>query len=200
MNDLIGLVSVAVALLSYVVYIYSVFRGRSKPHAISWGIWATLSGFVFFEQLANQAGPGAWVTACATLGNGAIFLIALWKGEKSIHRLDWLCLGLVILLLIFWQKLTDPTVTIGFAVAIVLLGFIPTIRKVRKNPFGESVPAFLLNSVKFGVALMALNVISFATALYPAALGVVNLLFAAFLLYEQARHRRQITEKQKRRK
>lgn len=195
MNDLIGLVAVLVAVLSYVVYIVSTLQGRSKPHAISWGIWATLSGFVFFEQVASQAGPGAWVTACATIGNGLIFLLALWKGEKSIHKLDWLCLALVILLLISWQKLTDPTVTIGFAVAIVLLGFIPTIRKVKKNPFGESVPTFLLNSVKFGVALMALDVVTLATALYPAAIGIVNLLFAVYLIYEQAFHKKHAKQK-----
>jgi MFS superfamily sulfate permease-like transporter len=198
MNDLFGIIAVAIAILSYAVYIASTLRGKAKPHAISWGVWATLSGFVFFEQLANQAGPGAWVTACAAIGNGVIFLLALWKGEKSIHRLDWLCLALVTLLLIFWQKLTDPTASIGFAVAIVLLGFIPTIRKVKKNPYGESVTAFVLNCAKFGVALLALDAFTIATALYPAAIGVVNLLFALYLLYEQAIHRKKHTKKRRR--
>ena len=191
MNDLIGALAVSIAIISYVVYIVSVLRGKSKPHAISWGIWATLSGFVFVEQLTNQAGPGAWVTLSATIGNGAIFLLALWKGEKSIHKLDWLCLALVILLLLLWQKLSDPSATIGFAVIIVMLGFIPTIRKVRKDPFGESIPTFLLSGAKFGIALLALNVFTFATALYPAAIGLVNFLFAFYLIYKQATHPKQ---------
>jgi hypothetical protein len=197
MNDLFGLIAVIVAVLSYVVYIASVFRGNAKPHAISWGIWATLSGFVFFEQLENQAGPGAWVTATATIGNGLIFLLALWKGEKSIHRLDWLCLALVALLLVFWQKLTDPAATIGFAVAIVMLGFIPTIRKVKRDPYGESITAFVLNSAKFGIALLALSSFSIATALYPAAIGLVNLLFAVYLIDQQVTHRKKTTKKRR---
>lgn len=195
MNDFIGLIAVAIALFSYVIYIASTLRGKAKPHAISWGIWAVLSGFVFFEQIANDAGPGAWVTGTAALGNGAIFLLALFRGEKSIHRLDWLCLALVGLLLVFWRELTDPSAAIGFAVAIVLLGFIPTIRKVLTHPHGESVGAFFLNGAKFGVALLALDSITWATALYPASVGLVNLAFAGYLLYRQIH-----TPKQKRRR
>lgn len=195
MNDFIGLIAVAIALFSYTIYIASTLRGKAKPHAISWGIWAVLSGFVFFEQIANDAGPGAWVTGTAALGNGAIFLLALFRGEKSIHRLDWLCLALVGLLLVFWRELTDPTAAIGFAVAIVLLGFIPTIRKVLTHPHGESAGAFFLNGAKFGVALLALDSITWATALYPAAVGFVNLAFAGYLLYRQIH-----TPKQKRRR
>lgn len=185
MNDYVGFIAVAIALLSYCLYIASTLRGKAKPHAISWGIWAVLSGFVFFEQIANQAGPGAWVTGTAAIGNGAIFLLALFRGERSIHRLDWLCLALVGVLLFFWQELTDPTAAIGFAVAIVLLGFIPTIRKIHDHPHGETVIAYFLNGAKFGVALLALNSITWATALYPAAVGFVNLAFAGYLFYRQ---------------
>ena len=70
MNELIGLISLAIAVISYSLYITHTLKGYTKPHAITWLVWGLLNGSVFFEQLAGGAGPGAWVTAAAAVAEG----------------------------------------------------------------------------------------------------------------------------------
>ncbi len=189
MNDFLGGLAIAIAIVSYSVYIAHTLQGYTKPHAISWLIWALLHGFVFFEQVEAGAGPGAWVTGASAIVNLFIFFLALFKGERRIVIFDWFCLLLVFGLFYVWSSLADPSVAIGTATVIVIIGFIPTVRKSLRNPHEETATTFALNSVKFLIALFALSTVTLTTALYPATLFVLNGAFAVYLLVVRHHHK-----------
>lgn len=182
MNDLLGIVSLLIAIVSYGLYITHTLRGSTKPHAITWLVWSLLHGFVFFEQLSVGAGPGAWVTAGASVANFVIFLLALVKGERTMTRLDWICLVLTVILLLSWSQIGDPTIAVFLAVAIFLIGFVPTLRKSTRRAHEETATTYGLNALKFFIAIAALSSFSVASVLYPLVLGVVNGGFALYLI------------------
>lgn len=187
MNELIGLVSVGIAVISYGLYISHTLIGRTKPHAVTWLIWSLLNAFVFIEQTINGAGPGAWVTGGAALANFVIFLLAMKRGDRHVTPFDWVCLALVMVLLVSWSRIADPNLAVLMAILIFIIGFIPTLRKASKNAHEETAMTFGLNGFKFFLALLALQAVTMATALYPLTLFIVNSAFALYLLIARRR-------------
>jgi hypothetical protein len=179
----IGVLALVIAVISYTIYITHTLKGWTKPHAITWLVWALLNGFVFGEQMVAGAGPGAWVTGGAAIANLLIAGLALFKGERSITYLDWLCLALTAVLLLSWQSIDDPSIAVLLAIAIFMIGFIPTLRKSARSAHEETATTFALNGIKFFLAVAALSTISVATVVYPLVLGTVNISFAIYLVW-----------------
>jgi len=178
----IGLLTIIIAIASYGIYIRDTIKGRTRPHAISWVIWAVLNGFIFTQQLIHGAGPGAWVTGVAAAANVLIVLLSLKYGERNITRIDWLCLVISGAVLALWLQNVNDTLTVSLACIVFVVGFIPTFRKSFRKPGEETVATFGLNSIKFFLALFALNQITLVTALYPFVLGLMNGSFVIFLI------------------
>jgi len=183
MNIFIAIITLCLAALSYGLYFRDVFRGHTRPHGVTWAIWAGLNGFIFVQQLVNGAGPGAWVTGIAAIANLCIFILSFRYGERNITRFDWLCLGLVGVAFSYWVFTADITGTIISAVVIFILGLLPTIRKSYRHASEETATTFALNGIKFLLAFFALDVVSFVTGVYPLTLFVANLGFAVYLVF-----------------
>jgi chromate transport protein ChrA len=185
MHVLLGTVTILIAVVSYSLYFRDVLAGKTKPHAFTWLIWSFLNLFVFYAQVMNNGGPGAWVTGAAAIANGIIFLLALRYGERYIAWLDWFCLAAALLSLAVWLVYPDGEASILLASAVFVIGFIPTFRKSLHKAHEETAITFGLNSVKFFIALFALSSISITTAVYPFLLFLVNGFFAGFLFTRQ---------------
>lgn len=188
MATLLGIITVLIAVISYSFYFRDIFRGKTKPHGLTWLIWGVLNSFIFFQQLAADAGPGAWVTGSAALANILIFLASFRYGERRITRLDWVSLFAAGLVLVFWFQTSDATLAVILASIISLLGFVPTIRKTWDGAHEETVITFALNSLKFFIALFALQSVSVVTVLYPVLMFVTNAGFAIYLLVRRAQY------------
>jgi len=182
MTTYIGLLTIIIAVVSYGIYIRDTIKGRTKPHTISWVIWAVLNGFIFTQQLMHGAGPGAWVTGVAAAANILIVLLSLKYGERNITRIDWLCLVISGVVLALWLQNVNDTLTVILASIVFVVGFIPTFRKSFRKPGEETILTFALNSTKFLLALFALDQVTLVTALYPLVLGLMNGSFVIFLI------------------
>lgn len=185
MTTSLGLLAVFLAIISYSIYIYTIFKGHTKPHSITWLIWAMLNSFIYIQQLSHDAGPGAWVTGIAALANAIIFLISLKYGERSLTRLDWFCLIFALGVFILWMQRASDVLTIILASTIFIIGFVPTIYKSFSKPAEETIITFGLNSLKFFIALFALTNFTITTALYPLVLAITNASFVIFLLVQR---------------
>jgi len=187
---LIGILSIVLAVISYALYIRNTVTGNTKPHSMTWLIWSALNFFIFFAQLEAGAGAGAWVTGGAGIGAGIIFALSLWHGEHTITKLDYVLMGLVAIMLLLWSQTGDAVTAVWFALAIFLLGFLPTLRKATTKPLEETATSFALNGAKFFLSFIALSSVTFVTAAYPLMLFVVNFGFAIYLVImrQQQKH------------
>ena len=191
MSIALALIAVALAFVSYSFYIRDIFAGRTKPHAFTWGIWSLLAGFIFTHQYTYGAGPGAWPTAIVAVAGALICLLALRFGERKITTLDWLSLVAAFAVGGLWLASPDPELSVILASIVFMLGFVPTIRKSLHGNPQETTLTYALNSLKFLLALLALQSISLTTALYPFILCVTNAAFVAFLLSRRAPRKQQ---------
>ncbi|MBC7459674.1 hypothetical protein H7200_03115 [Candidatus Saccharibacteria bacterium] len=184
----LGILTIIIALMSYGFYLRDMFKGKTKPHSVTWFIWGLLNSFIFFEQINNGAGEGAWVTGTAAVANILIFILSLKYGEKRITKLDVFCLVSAIAILVFWLQTADTVPAIILACVIFIVGFIPTITKAWRRSQEETTVTFALNGLKFFIALFALQSFTIVTALYPIVLMVLNGGFALFLVVRRIKH------------
>lgn len=169
-------------LVGYSFYFRDIFANKTKPHAYSWLVWASLTAIAFFGQLSENAGPGAWVTATTALISFVIFGLAIKKGEQQITKSDRLNLAGAGLALLIWFFTNDPVFSIILITIVDFLGFIPTIRKSFNKPHEETLIHYVFAGLKFVLAIVALDNYTLTTWLYPASLVVSNLLFVPMLI------------------
>jgi len=181
-KTIIAIVSVLMALAGYMFYFKDIFAGKTKPHAYTWLVWASLTTIAFFGQINDDAGAGAWVTAATAIVSFAIFGLALSKGEKDITKSDKIFLSASLFSIVPWLLTNDPLVSIILITIIDFLGFLPTIRKSINKPYQETLSTYLLSGLKFVLAIFALDNYSVVTWLYPASLVLANWLFIALLV------------------
>ena len=180
---LFGAIAVLIALLGYGFYFRDVFRLKTKPHAFSWLVWASLAGITFFGQIFDQGGYGAWVSAFTTVISFSIFILALWKGEKNITISDKLSLLGTGVALFLWYVTNNPLASIILITVIYTIGgFYPTVRKSYSKPQEETILTYFLDGIKWGMALFALENYSVITSLYPLVAFCMNLLFVGLLI------------------
>lgn len=189
----IAVVSVIMTLVGYSFYLRDIFANKTKPHAYSWLVWASLTAIAFFGQLSDNAGPGAWVTATTAMISFIIFGLAITKGERNITRSDKLNLAGAGLALLIWFFTNDPVFSIILITIVDFLGFIPTIRKSYHKPQEETLIHYVFAGLKFVLAIIALDNYTITTWLYPASLVAANLLFIPMLIIR----RRQLASKRK---
>lgn len=177
----LGVLATLIALVSYVPYFEDIFAGRTKPHAFTWFVWALLTGIAFAIQLSEHGGPGAWVTGFTALVCFIITLLAVAKGKLDFPLVDWVCLFAAFVALGLWLQAKEPVLAVVLITLADALAFLPTFRKGFDKPFEETASTFALSTLKFAIAVLALETLTVATWFYPASLVVMNGLFVLLL-------------------
>jgi uncharacterized protein with PQ loop repeat len=184
MKELIGVVAVLLTFIGYIPYVKDSIKGKTKPHIYTWFVAGCVTAIAFGLQIEAKAGPGAFVTLAAGLVCICIFLLGLKqpKAERDITVIDSLLLMASLIALALWLLAEAPVMSIILLSTIEMLAFIPTIRKSWTKPHEETLSSYATNTLRFGLALLALNHYTIVTALYPATWIVTNGLFSLFLI------------------
>jgi hypothetical protein len=186
MKPLLGVVALSIATLSYIPYLVSVARGRTRPHAFSWIVWGFLTGLAFAAQVVKGAGAGAWTTGLSAAFCIAIAILAVIRGERSASRTDWIMFAVAMAALPLWYFTDDPLWSVLLVMAIDGLAFAMTIRKAWKLPFEEMPMAYFLYAISLVVSLSALTAYNFVTLAYPIYILSGNASVAAVIWYRRA--------------
>ncbi|WP_221794996.1 hypothetical protein [Oceanobacter mangrovi] len=178
-----GIVGIVLTLVGFYPYVRGIATGKVKPHLFSWLIWAMTTLVVFVAQLQSGGGAGAWtmgVSGSITLG---IAVVAwLRHSDISISRSDWLFLLAALSSLPLWYLSSDPLWAVVLLTLVDLAGFVPTGRKVWSRPDSESLAFYSLFAVRNLVSVLALEVVSVATALFPLAMTLACVLLMLIMV------------------
>ena len=182
-KNVLGIVATILVFLGYIPYIRDIVKGKTKPHVYSWFLWGFVTLIAFALQLSDKAGSGAFVTLAAAIMCFVVIIFGfIYKSKVKIVKSDTIFLIFAIISLGLWLIAKLPVLSVILTVTIDLLGFAPTIRKSWNNPFSETLTFYYLNSIRFGLAIIALQKYSLLTALYPITWLIANTLFASMLI------------------
>jgi hypothetical protein len=173
-RSLLGFLSAVIGLLAYFPYFRDIARGSTKPHAFTWLIFTIITAIAYAAQVLGGAGSGAWIMLVSALACAVITVIAFVQGNVSYSRFDWMCLLLALFGIPLWLLTKTSSYSVIVITLVDIIACLPTLRKSLHHPEQETASVWLLSSLKFIPALLALNTISISTALYPAALVIIN--------------------------
>lgn len=183
MKEILSALAIAITFAAYLPYIRSILRGKTRPHTFSWIIWGISTFIVFFAQLADHGGAGAWPIGIS----GVITLYVAWLAykrriDRSITRLDWWFLWLAVASLPLWFVTANPLAAVIILTFIDTIGFGPTFRKAYHFPYDEPVAFYAIMALRNAIAMAALEHFSWTTLLFPAVTGIGSLVFAVMVL------------------
>src|SRR6185369_9197197 len=145
-------------------------------------LWASVGLIIFALQLTAGGGVGAYVTLSAVIITYVIFGLGLRYGKAEITRTDTVFFVLALIGIGLWLLAKQPVLSVILLDAVEVLAFAPTIRKSWHRPHSETLSSYGMNSLRFGLALLAMAHYSVVTVLYPATWLVANVLFCVLLI------------------
>lgn len=185
-KTLLGLLTVAIGIVSYSFYFRDIFKGKTKPDPFSWLIWGVLATITFLAQTAAGGGAGAWATAFSAI---VCFLIAFTvyaRHDGHIKEADKISLAGALAAIVLWYFTQNPLWAVILAVTVGVIGFIPTFQKAFYKPNEETAITYLLNALKFAIAIFALQSFNLITFLYPVSLVLTNTALTVMLVLRRS--------------
>ena len=181
-KDILGVITIVIAVVSYSDYFFSIFRGNTIPRTISWLIWGILGAIAFTVQFHAGGGAGAWITGFTAF---MCFLVAgtsYLKCTEHFTLYDWVPFSGALITLVFWFLTEDALVATLLIIVTHTLGFIPTMHNAYTHPDEETAMTFVLNGVKFSIAIVALNTYMLTTWLYPSVIVLLNAILVSIIV------------------
>ena len=182
LKEILAAIAALLSVVGNVPYVWSIFKGRVKPHAYTWFVWSIVSGITLFGQLAKGAGVGALPTLISELFTILIFLLSIRYGFDHAKKTDKIYLFVALGALIPWILTRDPTLSVVIAVGIDLTAFVPTLQKGWAEPRTENPILYAMNVARHILALFSLEAYNVATTLHSIAMICANTVMTAILV------------------
>ncbi len=182
-REILWTIAIIMTIYSNFLYFRSIFQGKTKPHLYSYIIWSILMGIAFIWQYTDNWWPWSWSTWLGAIAATAITLLSIKYWTKNINKFDTILLFWALLSIWLYLFIQDLRYTILFVIVIDLVWYIPTIRKIKDEPYSEDSATWIIMTIKFIIGILALEHFSFLTYWYLLALTIWNIIFLAIMFH-----------------
>ena len=174
--------AVLVEFISYFVYLHSIYKGHTKPHAFTWFVWAILNVVGFAAVLVAGGEAGSWVLGVNAIACFAIAGVGFYQRHVDYDLYDWLALFGGLFGTFLWWFTKNPLYAVILVSLSDCLAFSLTIRKAYKFPLEENVSSFAAGILYYILAIIALENYSVTTWLYHAVIILLDATLVATIL------------------
>jgi len=180
---ILGMIAGVIALLAYIVYVVSIFRGKTKPNRATWWIWAFMGLVLALSYKFSGADNTVWVPYVEFLGPFTIAILSVKYGEGTLeNKTDLFCLIGAVISIILWIIFDNPVIALVTNLAIDSFAIIPTIKKSYLRPEGEDFWAWFGTGMADTLNMFAVERFTFAILVYPIYMLVSDLIIIFVLL------------------
>lgn len=175
--------AVIMSLLAYVVYIYSIYKGKSKPHVFSWLSWfivMAVGGLA--QEHVDEGGSSSIVLYVTAFCYLSIAIYAMFLKNKSITNSDIYTFIGAMCAIPMWLITKDPLSALCLLMIIDILSFYPTVRKTYYKPYSEDLTAYTLAAFGYGFMIFAVATPTSENLAYPIFLTVLEFGFVFYVM------------------
>ncbi len=185
--QLIGILSSIVFIVGDIPYILDTFKGKTKPHRVTWGVVFLLNTVGFLNQYASGARNSLWLFGAAVMVTGLIFLSSFRFGVGGKARLDIFAIVFSLLGVCLWIILKEPLISIVANLLVGVVCFLPALKKAWLDPESETLSAYIFGAVSSLLAAVSVGALRTDLLLLPVASVVLQVAMAAILLGRRKR-------------
>ncbi|HUC89152.1 MAG TPA: hypothetical protein VMR49_03960 [Candidatus Paceibacterota bacterium] len=168
MNFYLYIIITILGLSSYVVGIFQMFKNKYSPSTFTRIIWVLLSINSFAGVIFSNSGKSSILLGGIILiGSVATCIVSFWKGVKTIGKLEYFCIILLLISGVIWILFDAPLVNLGISLFAHFIGGIPTYRKIWVNPKSESISFWVLFFLASLLSIFATDYTSFKNIILP---------------------------------
>jgi hypothetical protein len=182
LKQILGIIAVCLTFIAYIPYYRDILRHKTHPHVYSWSLWGLLTVLIVALQIKGGAGTATLVTAAAGLLCIGVVVLSLKHGKRDITTSDTMVALLGLFAIGFWLIVKQPVVSIILVVIADYLAFIPTVRKSWHKPYSETLSLYVTNTIRFSLALLAVEAYTILSSLWLAAWVIGNGLFCWMII------------------
>ena len=156
---IIAIVSTLLQLAGYAIYNRSVWTGRVRPNLSSWLIWGGISllNTASYFSLSRHDFVVSLMPFTVTAVNVLTLFVILRKGTfQRIGRVDAAALAISAIAVLLWQLAGSSLANLMVQIAIIV-GTVPTIVGVWRDPSVERPLPWLLWSLSFIIAIVVVT-------------------------------------------
>jgi hypothetical protein len=181
-----AILAVMVATMRYGTYLWTIYKGETKPHAFSWLLWGIVTGIGTLAQFQLNGGPSAWALAFVSITCLMISVLSFFIGEKNYTKSDWFALIGCFVAITMWQATDNPMIALGIIIVIDCLTYWPTIRKSYLKPDTEPPVSYFFAGLRYFLILFAVPDVTWQTLMYPFFLMATDWGFGIYIIIRRA--------------
>lgn len=182
----LGFIAGVIAFVAYIVYVVSIFRGKTKPNRATWWIWAFMGLVLALSYKFSGAENTLWVPYVEFVGPFIIAILSVKYGEGGLkNKTDLLCMFGAIISIILWIIFDNPVIALVTNLAVDSFAVIPTIRKSYLRPEGEDFWAWFGTGLADSLNMFAVEKFTFAILIYPIYMLLSDLIIILILLFRK---------------
>jgi hypothetical protein len=188
--EYITLLTLPISILFTIKYIIAAFQNQIQPNIVSWSVWS-VSSLLSFSAAFSLGSDFLQIFSTFTAGFFPLLtvlsLIIIHKGKFKLSKLDFICIILALVGLVFWKTLGNPIFAYSAGLLADMIGFLPTILKTIKNPKSEDYKIYLIGVGNVIIQLLVLKSFSIYTLGFPIYVLIFNSLVVGVILIDKHR-------------
>ena len=185
MRSVLLVAGVVLPLLSSPTYVYSIWKGRSKPQRTTRFLLMVATGLSFGALLAGHDTSGVWLALVSFIETVIIWLLSLRRGMGGRGRLDMFCVALCGLGLVLWMLSGQSLVGLLLSIVADCIACIPSLVKTIRLPHTET-PLFFAMGSCAGVCILLAGPFTWRAALFPAYIALINAVYVGVICWPRA--------------
>jgi hypothetical protein len=182
-----GIVSAVLIVASGPSYVLSTIEGETKPHRVTWFIWAILGVTALVSQIALGASWSLLFSGVDALGSLAMFVLALKFGVGGWSPLERMSLMVAAIGIGVSLEVQQPIVALIGVIVADAAGYALTVRKAYEHPESETKLTWLLIAASAACGMIAVGRWQIDLLLFPLYLALASLCVVAAQTAGQSR-------------
>jgi hypothetical protein len=139
-HALLGASSVVLSFFSFIPYIRSILKKKTRPSGASWWTWSFLA---IITVLSSWSAGASWevliLPTWLFVSQLTVAILSIKRGDNNWDTWNKLCVAGALAGIVLWMVTGNPLIALMFSITADLFASIPNWRHVWRNPEQENI-------------------------------------------------------------